>query len=267
MKMGNINWRAMGDNILKTLKQKSPEIMTGIGITGMMTTTVLAVRATPEAMRRIEQRKKEERHKKLTLVQTVQATWRCYLAPTITGAVSIFCLIDSCAVSKRRNAALVTAVGLAESSLREYRSKVIETIGEKKESAMLDSLDRDRLQRNPPPSSASQPPVAAGMVQPVLCYDALFGRYFYSDMETLKRVENKLNWQMNNMSEPYISLNEFYAEIGSVELGPVDVGDELGWRSDRGLIELRFSSQLVNGRTPCLVMSHMNPPEYGFSES
>ena len=267
MKMGKIDWRGMGDNVLKTLKQKSPEIMTGVGITGMLTTTVLAVRATPEAMRRIEQRKKEERHKKLTLVQTVQTTWRCYLVPTITGAASIFCLIDSCAVSKRRNAALVTAVGLAESSLREYRAKVIETLGEKKETAMLDSLDRDRVQRNPPPPAKAEAPAAAGMVQPVLCYDALFGRYFYSDMETLKRVENKLNWQMNNMSEPYISLNEFYAEIASPDLGPVDVGNDLGWRNDRGLIELRFSSQLVNGGRPCLVMSHRNPPEYGFSEA
>ena len=80
-------------------------------------------------------------------------------------------------------------------------------------------------------------------------------------METLKQAANKLNWQMNNLSEPYISLNEFYMEIG---LGPVDVGDSLGWRSDRGLIDLEFSSKLKDGRTPCLVMSHKNPPEYGF---
>jgi len=69
---------------------------------------------------------------------------------------------------------------------------------------------------------------------------------------------------MNNGSEPYISLNEFYMEIG---LPTVETGDDLGWRTDRGLIDLRFSSQLVNGRTPCLVMSHNNPPEYGYSDA
>ena len=36
---------------LKTaIKKHSPEILTGIGIAGMITTTVMAVRATPKAL-------------------------------------------------------------------------------------------------------------------------------------------------------------------------------------------------------------------------
>ena len=66
---------------------------------------------------------------------------------------------------------------------------------------------------------------------------------------------------MSTMSEPYISLNEFYMEIG---LPPVDIGDSLGWNVDRGMIELRFSSQLANGRVPCLVMSYAVVPEYDY---
>lgn len=261
--MQKIDWKGLANNIGRTLRRKSPEILTGVGIGGMITTTVLAVRATPEALRRIEKKKKEEHHKQLTAVQTVQAAWLCYLPAGITGTVSVACLIGASAVNGRRNAALATAYSLAENTLRDYRSKVVETIGEKKEEAILDAIDRDRVERNPPPTNTDVP-ITEGAVAPVLCYDAMFGRYFYSDVETLKRAANKLNWQMNNMSEPYISLNEFYMEIG---LGSVDVGDDLGWRNDRGLIDLRFSSQLVNGHTPCLVMSHNNPPEYGYSES
>ena len=63
------------------------------------------------------------------------------------------------------------------------------------------------------------------------------------------------------MSEPYISLNEFYMEIG---LPTVEIGDFLGWNVDKGMIELRFSSQLANGRTPCLVMSYAIAPEYNY---
>ena len=261
--MQRIDWKGIQKSVLNTLKRKSPEILMGFGIGGMVTTTVLAVKATPEAMRRIEAKKKEEGHRKLTALQTVQAAWKCYIPAGVTGGVSIACLIGASAVNGRRNAALATAASLAETSLREYRAKVVETVGEKKESAILDAIDRDRLNRNPPPTN-TEAPVAERAAQPVLCYDAMFGRYFYSDVETIRRAANKLNWQMNNMSEPYISLNEFYAEIG---LGTVDVGDDLGWRSDRGLIELHFSSQLVNGNTPCLVMSHLNPPEYGYSEA
>lgn len=263
MKVQKIDWRGLAANIGRTLRRKSPEILTGVGIGGMITTTVLAVRATPEALRRIERKKREEHHKKLTVAQTVQATWMCYLPAGITGTVSVACLIGASAVNGRRNAALATAYSLAENTLRDYRAKVVETIGENKEGAILDAIDRDRVERNPPPQN-NEAPITDGAVAPVLCFDAMFGRYFYSDVETLKRAANKLNWQMNNMSEPYISLNEFYMEIG---IPTVDVGDDLGWRTDRGLIELRFSSQLVNGHTPCLVMSHLNPPEYGYSES
>ena len=45
--------------MVKTFTKKhSPEILTGIGIAGMVTTTVLAVKATPKALRLIEEEKK-----------------------------------------------------------------------------------------------------------------------------------------------------------------------------------------------------------------
>ena len=100
--MRKIDWKGAANSIGRTLKRKSPEILTGVGIGGMITTTVLAVRATPEAMRRIEKKKKEERHKKLTAMQTVQAAWKCYIPAGVTGSVSIACLIGASAVNGRR---------------------------------------------------------------------------------------------------------------------------------------------------------------------
>lgn len=262
MKMQKNDWKRVANSIAKTLKRKSSGILMGMGIGGMIITTGLAVGATPEAMRRIEKKKKEEQHKKLTVIQTVQAAWKCYIPAGVTGGVSIACLIGASAVNGRRNAALATAYSMAENTLRDYRSKVVETIGEKKEEAILDAIDRDRVERLPAPAQG-EVQTTEGAVAPVLCLDSLFGRQFHSDVETIKRAANKLNWQMNNMSEPYISLNEFYMELG---LSAVEAGDELGWRSDKGQIELRFSSQLKDGRTPVLVVSHMNPPEYGYAD-
>lgn len=259
--MFKLNLKEASNYIWSLARQKAPELLTAIGITAGATTTVLAVRATPEALRCIEKKKKETGHKKLTAKQTVEAAWKCYIPAAATGALSVTCLIGACTVNGRRNAALATAASIAETSLREYRSKVVETLGEKKEEAILTAVDKDRIEKNPPPENSEALPPAQNGLQ-VLCYDSMFGRYFWSDVETLKQAANRLNFEMNNMSEPYISLNEFYSEIG---LDPVAVGDELGWRCDKGLIELHFTSQLVNGHTPCLVMSHLNPPEYGYS--
>ena len=41
-----------------TLSKHSPEILTGIGIAGMVTTVVLAVKATPKALQLIEEKKR-----------------------------------------------------------------------------------------------------------------------------------------------------------------------------------------------------------------
>ena len=47
-------------NIGRKLKKHSPEILTGIGIAGMISATVMAVRATPKALQNIEHEKKEQ---------------------------------------------------------------------------------------------------------------------------------------------------------------------------------------------------------------
>lgn len=256
--MNKIDWKSLADRAALTLRKHSPEILTGIGISGMITTTILAVRATPEALHRIEERKKTEHHRKLTAMQTIQAAGRCYIPSAITGCISVGCLIGASAVNGRRNAALATAYSLAETSLRDYRAKVIETIGERKETGILESVDRERVEKNPPSTSDIAYVEGSGQT---LCYDAMFGRYFYSDVETLKRAANKLNRQMSTMAEPYISLNEFYMEV---DLPTVEAGDLLGWNVDKGMIDLRFSSQLAGGRTPCLVMSYVLAPEYDY---
>ncbi len=257
--MFNFNLSDFSKKAILTFKKHSPEILTGVGIAGMLTTTVLAVKATPEAMRRIEKKKRDEDHKTLTAVQTVQASWKCYIPAAVTGVMSTACLIGASTLNGRRNAALATAYSLSETALHEYRDKVVETIGEKKEEAIRESIDKDRVERNPP----SQEILMAEGCGKALCYDATFGRYFYSDVETLRHAANKLNRQMNVMSEPYVSLNEFYMEIN---LPTVDAGDALGWNMYRGAIELEFSSQLANGSTPCLVMSFKVMPDYKYTE-
>ena len=80
-------------NVRMSMSKHSPEILTGIGIAGMVTTTVLAVRATPKALKIIEEKKREEDVDKLKPVEIVKSTWKCYIPAAITGATSLACLI------------------------------------------------------------------------------------------------------------------------------------------------------------------------------
>ena len=53
--MNKQNVSGLVKNLRTAMEKHSPEILTGIGIAGMLTTTILAVKATPKAIRIIEE--------------------------------------------------------------------------------------------------------------------------------------------------------------------------------------------------------------------
>lgn len=242
-------------NIGRTLKKRSPEILTGIGIAGMVATTIMAVQATPKALQLIEEKKQETGQQKLTVKETVKVAWKPYVPAAITSITSIACLIGASSVNVRRNAALATAYTISETALRDYKEKVVETIGEKKEKEVRDAVARDQVEKNP---VSSNEVVVTGKGD-TLCYDPLSGRYFKSSIEKLKRAENEMNRQM--LRDGAISLNELYYEIG---LDEVRIGNYVGWNAEKSLIDMCFSSQLASDGTPCVVMDFAVAPQYGY---
>lgn len=255
--MGKLSLKNMASDIKSTMVKNAPGILVGVGIVGMAGTTILAVRATPKAITLIEAKKRELDVDALTPVETVKTTWKCYLPAAVTGVMSTACLIGASSVSARRNAALATAYNLTRAALSDYKDAVVETIGEKKEQVVRDTVAKNRIERDPVQNTE----VIVTERGTTLCYDAVFGRYFRSDIDTIKRAINELN--RNIVSSMYASLNEFYDEIG---LPPIEIGDKLGWNIDDGQIEVDFSSQLAADGTPCLVISFNVAPDYGYSK-
>ena len=261
------------NDLKKATIKHSPEILTGIGIAGMVSTTVLAVKATPKALLLIENEKKEQnrilreealaQHKeaipiidRLKPIDAIKVAWKPYIPAAITGTLSVACLIGASSVNIRRNAALATAYSLSETALRDYREKVVETIGEKKEQTVRDAVAKERLEKNP----VENKEVIVTAKGDTLCFDAVSGRYFKSDIDKLKKAENELNRQMRD--EMYISLNEFYYEIG---LPSIKIGDDIGWNIDReGYIDLCFSSQLNDNDEPVFVIDYGCGPRYDY---
>lgn len=253
--MGKTNLNDIVKSVKSTLVQRSPEILTGIGIAGMVVTTVLAVKATPKALRLLDEAE-NEKEADLTVGDKIKACWKCYIPTAVTGVTSVACLVGASSVHTRRNAALAAAYTLSDSALREYREKVVETIGEKKEKVVRDAVAKEKIEKDP----VTNKEVIVTEKGDTLCYDGIFGRYFKSDMESIKRAINKINRQI--VCDMYVSLNEFYDELG---LNHVPIGDDLGWCIDDGQIEIDFSSQLAEDGTPCLVMNYSVTPRYNYS--
>ena len=143
--MGKTNFKGLIKIAQDTLEKRSPEILTGVGIAGMFTTTILAVKATPKALRLIENERVNRKFdrengipdvfapEEISVKDTIKLCWKCYIPAAITCSASIACLIGASSVNSRRNAALATAYKLSETALIEYKDAVVDTIGEKKE--------------------------------------------------------------------------------------------------------------------------------------
>ena len=146
--MNKPNFKKVIASAKDAVSRHSPEILTGLGIAGMLTSTVLAVRATPKAVLLLEYEKSELETDKLSGVEVVKTTWKCYIPSAILATTSTACLIGASAVNSKRNAALATAYQLSQTALTEYKEKVVETIGEKKEQSIRDKVAKERVEKN-----------------------------------------------------------------------------------------------------------------------
>lgn len=242
--------RAMGRGI----KRKAPEILVGLGIGGMATTTVLAVSATPKAIKLLE-KAKEEKGEKLTVKETVKTAWRCYVPAGISFATSIVCLASANSVHNKRNAALATAYKISEAAMAEYRVKTAEVIGDEKEEEIHNIIVKDQIDKNPPKGEVVV--VSEGYD---ICYDLVFGRYFKGNQTSIDRAVAALNRMIVRYG--YASLNDFYDEL---EISNIKIGDDLGWTTDDGEIFIKRSSVLGDDGHAYLAIECSVAPHYNYA--
>ena len=218
----------------KSISKHSPEILVGLGITGMVTTTVLAVKATPKALMLIEEKKKEEQVESLTA-----------------------CAIGANSVHTRRQAALYSAYKLSETAYTEYREKVKEEIGEEKEKVVHQKAVEEHINN----LAFHEDGVVYTGHGNTLFFDPISKVVFRSSQNYIEKTINNLNWKMTMGNEPYISLSDFYAEN---DLPDYALGNELGWRTDKGCIDISFPAAKTNTGEPCLQIEYLVPPEWDF---
>jgi len=261
--------RSIANTAMSMCQKHAPEILTGLGIAGAVSSTVLAVKATPKALEDIkyakidkvladnDQLSPEEAESKaadasLTPVETVKTCWKYYIPAAVSGAASIACIIGGQHISMRRNAAIAGAYALSEATLKDYKDKVKDVVGEKKTTEIHDAIAQDKLADSPVPDSLNV--TGDGKT---LCFDPYSGRYFRSDMETLRRRVNDANYYL--MQNQRMLLNDWYDFI---DLEATKIGWDMAWKVDEGLLEFKPSSLIAPNGEPCIVVDFINGPVF-----
>lgn len=240
-----MNLTQIGNLVRRNAKQHSPIILSTIAGVGTVVTAYLAARASFEAARLLDQYEDlngisddpKERLKDRTKV-----VWKLYIPTAVSATSTIICIVAANRVETSKTLAAQTAFTVSQQLYSEYRDKVVEQFGANKDQSIRDSIATERVLKNPPPSND----ILVSGPGNVLCCEQFTGRYFTSDMESLRRAQNDLNAKL--LSQDYATLYDFYYMIG---LGSTSYSEQLGWKSDK-LMELQFSTVLTEDNRPCL---------------
>ena len=248
------------------LKRHASTILTFVGGAGVIATTVLAVKATPKALEKID-KAKEEKEEELTKLEIVKAAGTTYIPAMLVGASTIACIFGANILNQRNQVALMSAYALVDNSFKEYKKKLVELHGRETHQSVVDALAIEKAQDTQVCGSYMFGNCDLGADadgEPRLFYEEYSGRYFESTIEQVLQAEYHIN--RNYILRGYTVLNELYDFLG---IEQTDYGDKLGWTpTDDGEYWIEFNHRkiLIDEDLECYIIEMPWEPSAEFLE-
>lgn len=241
----------------RLIKANAPAILTASACVGTVATAILTAKSTTLAIERIADYCEDNLRspEDLTWREKFAVSYRVYIPPAIAGVATLVSIVAANRIQYARGAAFALAYSGSEAAFRRYREAVSDVVKPKDVQKITSRVSEKSIQEAGQPLPGTVLVASSG---DVLCYDVFSGRYFKSDIETIRRVENNINGQLN--TESYASLNEFYAGLG---LPPIAAGELVGW-SDPNSLSIEFGSQLTEKGEPVLTVDFLVSPKENY---
>ncbi len=228
----------------------SPQILFGAGVIGVGATAVLAAKATLQLEDILDAARNDSikvdaldserftdeqktQTKIYVKVKTAGRIAKLYLPTLIVGSLSIAALTGSHRILTKRNAGLTAAYAALDKGFREYRSRVVEEIGEERELHIRSGVTKQKVQVVD--EATGKKTVVEKNVQTGSPYSE-FARLFADQTTPLWSARTELNYvvlrgiqtqlNMNLQANGYVMLNDVYKELG---FEPTSIGQTVGW--------------------------------------
>ena len=230
----------------------SPEILMGLGIAGVITSTVLACRSTLKVKDILEDKEtnmnnvkevlaegredytEEDARKDKTIIMTTTAIriMKLYAPSVIIGAGSIACLLESHNVMRNRNAGLAAALAATTESFKQYRERVTAKYGDEVDKEMRYGIKKEKKEKD---GKKTKEDIVVGCDEKEL---SGYARYFNEsninwtddpqfNMMFLRQNQNWANDKL--ISQGYLYLNDVYDALGFPK---TKAGQVVGWVYD-----------------------------------
>lgn len=250
------------------IKKHSPEILVVAGVVGTVASTVLACKATTKVNFVLEETKTkvdvihegaekgevkgylengevgmvpysaEDSKKDLTIVyaQTGLKLAKLYAPAVILGAVSITSILAGHNILRKRNLALAAAYTAVDSSFKQYRSRLVERLGEKMDKELLYNIKAQEVEETVVDKDGNETtvtkvvevadPIAAQSMY-TYCFDETSSAWVRDAEDNkyfLLRQQDFANEKLK--SKGYLFLNEVLDMVG---IQRTKAGQAVGW--------------------------------------
>ncbi len=248
------------------LSKHSPTILTTLGVSSMLTSTFLAVKATPKVCNSIkiyEKAMSEQNNEeyKATLYEKVKYNWKEYIPSILTGVTGIACIFGANHINKKRNALLTAAYTISESTLLKYKDKIVKDFGEEK-AKQIDRNIREEIKKEKKNDIHHKLNDTDNKQFTII--DTFSGLKMPkgTTLNKIDEVINQINKIMNY--DMYVSAEEWYDRLGFKNIP--ECANDVGWNLSDGLIEITQNPGLDEDGVPVLKISFIDNPKHEYNK-
>lgn len=211
MTIPKIPWKT----ISVQLSRHAPSILTGVGIGGFITATVMAAKATPKYTddRRLKRIRITENAEdplvpleNLPFKEEAILVGKHYWPTAVVVGTSAACIIFANHMNLQRQAALAAACSVSETMLKNYKAKAIEVLGPKEEKKQIsDAIDQDYV------SAHKEEILSDRNLYPIdmqIILDKYSGTKFYMTVEDVRQIINEFNTRL--IAEDCLSYSDLW---------------------------------------------------------
>ena len=240
------------NKVVKAVAANAPKILTGIGIVSSVAATGFAIKGTVVAVKIEKERKAKIESGELPVPkhpkwETVKSVYKCYIPSMAFLSVSIGSHLYGTKISTARTAMATAAYKASELALEEFREKAIQELGEEK----VKKIDQDIAQEHMEQYATQPTTLIVNPYDEYLCIEKYTGTIIRSDVEEIRHVFNKINYELSRGPVDYMSLSTYCDYFG------IDCKNELiGWDIGKtGLLSPRFDYRSASNGAPAIMFS------------
>ena len=170
-------------------KANSNWLLAAFASLGVVLTVEEAVRATIKAVKICEE--KEIRDGK----EVLKTVWKLYIPTVGFFLLTTFTICGNAHLNAKKLTTAASLVAMSQAEVREFKDKAKEMLGERKVDKIEDEIERDTIEKNPPPPEDRIVKTGHGND---LFREYLSGQYLRANPEFIGAIQEKLNNMQDN---------------------------------------------------------------------